>query len=139
MAKSPNASAGAVTAKPTQSLPAGNQTGATVDVRYFNRRQDYVSVNRNDLEDLRDFDSSAVSFGAIGMFLLSGAVWLLLEKLLTEGASANRALVSICSLSILVGAFLIWQGGKMHKKKTNRINRIFEETEPFNPSTSGPR
>lgn len=107
--------------------------GARIHSNYLVRKQEVVSVNRTDLEDIRDFDSSAGSFTTFGVFLLSGSVWLGAEKIFeahsTEDGFAMTPLLWLCLLCAVVGAFLWHQGTKMAAKKTSRIQRIFDETQ----------
>ncbi|WP_298919992.1 hypothetical protein [uncultured Roseobacter sp.] len=59
-----------------------NATGEANKNTLLTRHQELIGVNRHDLEDLLKFDTLAVGLGAFGMFLLSGAVWLGVEKFL---------------------------------------------------------
>lgn len=135
MAKTLDAALGSSAAGSAQSLPVINQTGATLQNHYYERIQDVLPVNRNDLEDLLDFDATAVKFGAFGMFWVSGAFWILIEQFLTQKEFAMTTLTWFCGLCIVIGVFLAYQGREMHKKKRNRIERIFRETKPYNPGT----
>lgn len=103
--------------------------GATVVPKYWVRSQEYVNVTRSDLEDLRDFDTTAIRFGALGTFFMSGAAWLWVEKALEDWkAFFLSPMFWVCGLCVIVGLFLIWQGTEMHRKKASRIDRIFNET-----------
>lgn len=92
-------------------------------------------MNRSDLEDIREFDESAVRFAGFGTFISSGAVWLFAEKAF-EGWDDFRGttLFSVCLLCIAVGGFLVYQGWRMHRRKASRIDRIFAETRPIDGS-----
>ncbi|MBL9049036.1 MAG: hypothetical protein JNK19_02865 [Tabrizicola sp.] len=88
-------------------------------------------MNRNDLEDLLDYDSSALSFGGIGVSLISGAAFILIEQWFTSSDGPVNTLMKVCFGLIAIGAFLTWQGKKMHDKKRSRIERIFRETQEY--------
>lgn len=106
-----------------------NPNGSTVVARYLHRHQEYVSVNRNDLEDLLSYDTDALAFGSIGMFFVSGAAWILAEQWLGPDGFQMSPLVAVCIALLPVGSFLIWQGKRQHDKKRGKIHRIFAETE----------
>ena len=85
-------------------------------------------MNRNDLEDLLDYDASAISFGGLGVALVSGAGFILIEQWFTSDTGQMNALMQVCLLLVAIGLFMGWQGKKMHDKKRSRIERIFRET-----------
>jgi hypothetical protein len=117
------------------SSPIISQVGATFHHQYLERSQQVVAVNKNDLEDLLEFDTSAISFGGFGMFLLSGAFWLLMEKILEAKELLLTPVNAFCSLAVAIGVFLVYQGWRMHSRKRLRIERIFNET-TIKPSAS---
>jgi hypothetical protein len=112
-----------------------------LDVHYLSRRQEFVAVNRNDLEDLRDYDNSALSFGGFGLALMSGAFFLFLEQCFDkEVLSVWNEFTTFLAFFFGVGAFLAWQGTKMHDKKRDRVSRILDETEEsVNSGTPRPK
>ena len=113
--------------------------GATIATKYLARTQEIVGVNRSDLEDILEFDASEVWFGGFGTFLASGAVWLAVEKVLEQEVYQMTPLLWVCLLCVCVGAFLIYQGFKMHGRKRSRIERIFSETrELVGPTSATP-
>ena len=136
VAKPPNAASGSSAFGAAPPLPVINQTGATVSTRYLERVQEVVAVNRNDLEDLLDYDTSALSFGGVGLSLISGAAFILLEQLFSQPEPALNTLMKFCVGLLLIGAFLLWQGKKMHDKKRNRIDRIFRETREYETAST---
>lgn len=91
-------------------------------------------MNRNDLEDLLDYDASAISFGGLGLALISGAGFILVEQFFTSETGEINALMQVCFLLMAIGLFLGWQGKKMHDKKRSRIERIFRETREYQVS-----
>jgi hypothetical protein len=118
----------------------GNSQGAQMDNIYLRRRQELVSVNRTDLEDIREFDSSAQAFTASGIFLMGGGSWLGVEKVFEASSSElgfhMTPLLWVCALCVGVGIFLWLQGSKMASRKITRIERIFDETEEIRPTNS---
>ncbi len=91
-------------------------------------------MDRNDLEDILGFDGLEIFFSGTGLFLLSGALWLGIEKILEQEAFSLTILLVVCAASIILGAVFFVVGMLMRKKKRSRIQRIFDETEEENPS-----
>ena len=139
MAKTPNATAVGSEVNIKPGLPAVNQSGATVDTRYLQRIQEVVAVNRNDLEDLLDYDTSALSFGGFGLSLISGAAFILVEQWFSQSEGGVNTLMKVCLGLLSIGVFLAWQGKKMHDKKRGRIERIFRETREYQPDEKSGR
>ena len=103
--------------------------GATVSTTYLERKQEFVAVNKTDLEDIIEFDNASLGFSGFGMFLVSGSGWLAVEKLLEQKDSVVMApLLWVCIIAIFVGLFLLYWGYRMHGRKRNKITRIFSET-----------
>lgn len=113
------------------------QQGALMHNTYLQRRQEFVSVNKTDLEDIRDFDWSERKFSGMGLFFLSGGLWLGAEKTLESyelsGGFEMSSTLWLCVICVAVGGFLVLQGITMASKKTDRIQRIFDETEEIEP------
>ncbi len=86
-------------------------------------------MNRNDLQDLLDYDTSALSFGGFGLSLVSGAAFILLEQ--WYSTTGMNTIMKVCLGLLVIGSFLVWEGKKMHDKKRNRIARIFKETREY--------
>lgn len=104
-------------------------TGASMIPEYSQRRQLFVAVNRNDLEDLLSFDTLAGLFVGTGMFCLSGAAWLLVDKALSQPFQMT-ALISFCLASLFFGFVFLIAGFYMHFRKRGRIQSILDETKP---------
>src|SRR3712207_1630200 len=85
-------------------------SGAVVDTQYLQRRQEYVAVNRNDLEDLRTFDGLEMALFTIGMFFVSGATWLGIDKYYDMGHSGRTPLLFVCCLSVAFGMVMCAAG-----------------------------
>lgn len=102
--------------------------GATITSNYLVREQEVVGVNKSDLEDLLEFDTMATGLGAFGVFLMSGALWLGLEKLFESDSFKITPLLAFCIASVLFGAVSSFVGMRMRNKKRSRIQRIFDET-----------
>lgn len=112
--------------------PITGPVGATIQPQYMVRYPETIAVNKSDLEDLKEFDESAVRFAGLGTFLASGAVWLMVEKALENWSAFKWSpLFWLCLLCVIVGAFLVYQGRAMHLRKASRIDRIFSESRPL--------
>lgn len=106
--------------------------GAVITSQYLERRQEIVGVNRNDLEDILGFDGMAALFGGLGMFLLSGAGWLMIDKVIDQPVFSLTAPIAICAVTSFAGLVFLGAGVYVHQKKRGRIDRIFRETRPLN-------
>ena len=112
----------------TVETPTG-EVGATISTTYLRRKQTVLPVNKNDLEDILDFDGMEIIFCGLGVFLLSGAIWLGIEKVSEQESFEWTVLLVVCAASIITGVIFLSAGGWAHYKKRRRIKRIFEETE----------
>lgn len=113
-----------------RALDVYRPVGAVMIPEYLERRQEVVAVNRDDLEDILGFDGMAAAFGAIGMFFLSGATWLLVDHLATAEAYA-AGLIGVCVVSMIAGCGFLGGGAYAHSKKRGRITRIYNQTKPI--------
>lgn len=104
--------------------------GATIQSTYHQRNQDVIAVNKSDLEDILSFDGISAIFGTIGMFFLSGSVWLIADKGLGEPPFIMTPLLGFCFASVVFGFVFLAAGIYMHSKKRGRITQIFKETTP---------
>ena len=118
-------------AQRSRALDVLKPSGAVITSQYLERRQEIVGVNRNDLEDILGFDGMAATFGGFGMFLLSGAGWLLVDKLVEQPVLSMTPPVVICGVISLAGLVFLGAGIYVHQKKRGRIDRIFQETRPL--------
>lgn len=94
-------------------------------------------MTRDDLEDILGFDGVAAFFGGLGVFLLSGSAWLLVENALDADGFSMDALSSFCVASAIFGLACLAAGAFFHWKKRGRIKRIFDQTKPI-PANSQP-
>jgi hypothetical protein len=106
-------------------------TGAVIYNEYLVREQEVVGVNKSDLEDIMTFDGIEALFTGVGLFLLSGAVWLGIDKLLSQSEFQLTPLLSLCGVSSLFGLMSVVTGFLMRKQKRAKISRIFAETKPI--------
>jgi len=111
-----------------RALDVYKPSGAVVSSEYLERRQEIVGVNRNDLEDIKGFDGMATIFGGLGMFLLSGAGWLLVDKILEQEKFQITPAISVCAVTSFCGAVFLLAGLYVQNRKRGRIDRIFNET-----------
>jgi len=100
--------------------------GARINHDYLERGQEIVGVNRSELEDILDFDLIESVFSGVGLFLLSGALWLVVQQLAEKWEMT--ILVAVCIPCVLFGMMLLGAGGFMRLKKRGKIERIFNET-----------
>ena len=108
---------------------ASPDSGAVITTNYLKRTQTVVAVDKNDLEIILGFDlMEACSFG-LGVFLVSGAGWLSIEKISEQKTFEFTNLLVICSLCIVFGAIAIGAGVWARHRKRKQILNIFNETE----------
>lgn len=110
------------------SVSASPYGGAQIKHRYLDRKQDFVAVNKNDLEDILGFDGVAAFLGALGMFFLAGSTWLLIDKITQMQAFQFTPAVAVCLPSMAFGLINLAVGLYFHRRKRGRIQRIFDET-----------
>jgi hypothetical protein len=104
-----------------------NPTGAMVNTTYLTRNSEYVAVNRNDLNDLMQFDGVELGLLSCGQFFMAGGGWLFVEKYLSDEFKWD-ALTGFCLSAIIFGIIFAIAGFKMRSIKRNKITRIFSET-----------
>jgi hypothetical protein len=114
-----------------RALDVYKPSGAVITSQYLERRQEIVGVNKNDLEDILGFDGMAALFGSLGMFLLSGASWLMVDKILDQNVFQITPPIAICAVISFAGLVFLGAGAYVHRKKRGRIDRIFNETKPL--------
>lgn len=102
--------------------------GSLILHSHLNRQQEVVAVTRDDLEDILGFDGMSAFFGAFGMFLLSGAGWILVERILSPSGFEMTALNAVCAASVVFGLISLATAFFFHSRKRGRINRIFSQT-----------
>lgn len=124
-------------AKQARALDLARPSGAMIKHNHLDRQQEVVGVTRDDLEDILGFDGVAASFGGLGMFLLSGSIWLIVENTLDADGFSMNSLMSFCISCGGFGVACLSAGLYFHSKKRGRIQRIFSQTKPVsanNPS-----
>lgn len=115
-------------AQRSRALDVSRSEGALIQADYLNRRQEYVAVNRNDLEDLKTFDVLSAFLYGCGMFFLSGSVWAGVVKYFERGAFSNDIVFFL--LFAICGVIFLVVGHVVSSKKRSRIDRIFGEAQP---------
>lgn len=114
-----------------RALDIHRPVGALVTSEYLERKQEFVAVNRTDLEDILGFDGMAAFFSGLGMFCISGAGWLLIDKVMQQETFAITTPIGVCGTIVLAGLAFLGAGLFLHFKKRGRIERIFRETKPL--------
>lgn len=115
------------TARQHSALDVYKPQGALIQTEYLNRTQQVVGVNKTDLDDILSFDGVAALFSQGGMFLLSGAGWLGVDKLLDQTKFEITPAIGVCAGLAVVGLIFILTGLFFHHKKRGRIDRILSE------------
>jgi hypothetical protein len=126
-------------AEQARSLDIARPSGAMIKHNHLDRQQEVVGVTRDDLEDILGFDGVAAFFGGLGVFLLSGAIWLIAENTFDADGFSIDTLMAFCISCGIFGAASLGAGLFFHAKKRGRIQRIFSQTKlisannPSNP------
>ncbi len=119
-----------IRAEQKRALDVYQPSGAMIVHNHLDRQQEVVVVTRDDLEGVLGFDGIAAGFGGLGMFLLSGSVWLILENSLDADGFTFDGLMGFCLASAVFGLVSLCAGLLFHFKKRGRIQRIFNQTKP---------
>lgn len=118
-----------------RALDVHRPVGALIVHRHLDRSQEVIGVTRDDLEDVLGFDGIAASFGGLGMFLLSGSIWLIAENALDQDGFQMDSLMSFCVACSIFGGACLLAGLFFHSRKRGRIRRIFDQTKPIAANT----
>lgn len=109
-----------------------NPTGALINTKYLARHSEVVAVNRNDLNDLIQFDGIELGLLSCGQFFMAGGGWLFIEKYLSDDFKWD-ALSGFCLSAIIFGIIFVVAGFTMRSVKRSKITRIFSETTEIKP------
>lgn len=99
-------------------------TGATFSPEYYDYRPQVIGM---DMNYLQDFDTSTrdeflqFSFGG---FLLSGGIWLGLERIFTVENPGEDPLTWICALASLAGSIIAIFGYRQLRRRQSYVGRI---------------
>ena len=129
---SPSNSDQELKARNNAALDLSRNTGAFIKHSHLERSQEVFPVTKDDLEDIGSFDTLATLFLSLGMFLTSGAGWLLVEKWLEASDFKLTPLTSFCTACLLFGLLSFAIGTILGKRKRKKIRRIFEQSKPIN-------
>jgi uncharacterized membrane protein len=94
-------------------------TGATLESIYHDLRQDVAAVPVMELRDAAAATADETLLFTGGTFLASGAVWLGVERLVTEGWQDQ--LFGICLVAVVAGVLLSLVG---YRQQTRRVTRL---------------
>jgi len=93
-------------------------------------------VNRNELEDILSYDRYEALLTGVGLFLLSGALWLGIDKLSAKWEF--NVVVAICGCCVVFGLVLLALGARERSRKRGKIQRIFDETRIIGTQVESP-
>lgn len=114
-----------------QNIPS---PGAFIRNEYVNRKQRIIAVNKADLEALQETNLLQAFTQSFGIFLMSGAFWILVQEAAKAGTLQFTAINGACAASIVVGAAFTFVGYRLWKMKNKRIDDMFEGWEPIDPN-----
>lgn len=101
--------------------------GASIQQVYLVRKQRTVAVNETDLEELLSFEILQQGLMGVGLFLVSGALWLGIEKLLEQDSLVLTPLLSLCIASTVAGITLFIAGACIFIMRRKKVRKIFSE------------
>lgn len=118
----------------THQSPQANQIylgepGAQISQTYLRRRQRVIAMNETDLHELLTFDGLQQALAGAGIFMLSGGLWLGIEKTLEQEVLELTALIGVCIASSFCGLILTGAGAVLFFMRRRKIKKIFSETE----------
>ncbi|MCY3986552.1 MAG: hypothetical protein OXF23_05890 [Candidatus Dadabacteria bacterium] len=111
--------------------------GALIESKYQKRTQKVIPVNENDLKVIRDYDNDLGIIGSLGIFLVSGVLWPLVEDLLGQGRFPGQEdflwtpILFIYFTCIFFGSLCLAYGFILNRRRKKRIMDIFQETEDY--------
>src|SRR5215210_912103 len=94
-------------------------TGAKLRAVYHEGEQQIAPVPVMDLKDATASATEETILSTGGTFLASGAAWLGLERLVTEGWQDQ--LFGICVVAVVAGVILSYVG---HRQRSRRVTRL---------------
>lgn len=95
--------------------------GARLDSEYHSATQTVVPVPVSEIKDASASATEEIVQFAVGGFMFSGAFWLGLERLFTEGI--KDPLLAVCVLSCVFGAVLGFAGFRQAQRRVKRLER----------------
>lgn len=111
--------------------PFAAAQGAFIETSYMVRQQRAIPVFENDLKDIKEFDGLQQGLFGVGVFFISGAMWLGVEDLTQqEGPLKLTATLLTCGVSIIAGAIFCIAGYVMWRMKSRKIETIFQQIKP---------
>lgn len=103
-------------------------SGAQVKHNYLVRTQSLVAVSATDLSELLTFDALQQGLMGVGLFFLSGGIWLGIEKLSEQETFALTPVISFCLFASITGLILTVVGFVLWLMRRSKIKNIFSET-----------
>jgi len=103
-------------------------TGAKLKAIYHEGEQQIAPVPVMDLKDATATATEETLLSTGGTFLASGAVWLGVERLVTEGWADQ--LFGICIVAVVAGFILSFVGHRQRARRVNRLMRYCPKEDP---------
>ena len=97
------------------------QDGARLESRYHQKEQDVVGVPVGDIRDASSSANEEVLQFTVGTFFASGAFWLGIERVLTEGW--DDPVVWVCGVTVVFGLVLSITGFRQSQRRVRRLER----------------
>jgi len=109
---------------------SGAGSGSAFNMRYLNRAEDVVPVMRRDLREIGEFGVLEEGAGAVGMFFVSGAFWLLATIVIEHYDNMKTihwAGIAFCVVCMVFGGVLLWVARRHFRLRDDRIRDLFNE------------
>lgn len=108
--------------------------GSKLNSVYHDGVQEVAPVPVMDIKDAAASATEETVLSTGGTFLASGAVWLGVERLATEGI--RDQLFGICVVAVIAGLILSWVGHRQQSRRVKRLERYCpKETKSAEQST----
>ncbi|MEG3155825.1 hypothetical protein [Sphingomonas sp. RB1R13] len=99
--------------------------GATLEPIYHQGKQGVVGVPVMEIKDATSSAFEERMLSVVGTFFASGAFWLGVDKLISEGP-ANPVFL-VCLISMVCGGVVAWTGYRQSARRVNRLERYCPE------------
>ncbi|NGN44453.1 hypothetical protein G6N74_25615 [Mesorhizobium sp. CGMCC 1.15528] len=86
----------------------------------------WVAVDRQDLEELRTFDTLQIALISIGNFFLSGSLWIFAEQFFGREVFEWTPLSGFCVGAAMFGLVMIMAGCVLWRLRRRKVSNIFD-------------
>ncbi|WP_139218704.1 hypothetical protein [Roseivivax halotolerans] len=102
-------------------------SGSTITTSYGTINQEVVPVTKDQLIEMKESSVEEFWQFAVAEFVVAGALWLAIEKLLdrSEGEPLSP-IFWVCLVAVALGAVVGWAGFRQLQRRKTKIDKILE-------------